>query len=168
MQPGPLITAATCDLPGLTAIAFMTRKDFSFLGALLKWGMLCALMAIGGGEHVHTRALQDLFGEFPHAFIVVDYERGAAQLETMAGFRRRFGLYGRTFDRREHHLEAGPQAQFTRDFDSASVPALDSRDCGEPETPAGKLRGKEGIEDSVQRLLVHATASIPNREDNVS
>lgn len=34
---------------GLTAIAFMTRKDFSFLGALLRWGGICALLAIVGG-----------------------------------------------------------------------------------------------------------------------
>lgn len=31
---------------GLTAIALFSRKDFSFLGTLLKWGMLCALMLI--------------------------------------------------------------------------------------------------------------------------
>ncbi|MCH7720817.1 MAG: Bax inhibitor-1 family protein, partial [Planctomycetes bacterium] len=49
--PGVITSAAAITLigfTGLTAIAFMTRKDFSFLGALLKWGMLCALMAIGG------------------------------------------------------------------------------------------------------------------------
>jgi FtsH-binding integral membrane protein len=34
---------------GLTAIVFMTRKDFSFMGALLKWGGICALLAIVGG-----------------------------------------------------------------------------------------------------------------------
>jgi FtsH-binding integral membrane protein len=28
---------------GLTAIVFTTRQDFSFLGALLKWGGFCAL-----------------------------------------------------------------------------------------------------------------------------
>lgn len=27
----------------LTAVAFVTRKDFSFLGGILKWGMICAL-----------------------------------------------------------------------------------------------------------------------------
>lgn len=49
--PGVITSAAAITLigfTGLTAIAFMTRKDFSFLGALLKWGMLCALLAIGG------------------------------------------------------------------------------------------------------------------------
>lgn len=34
---------------GLTAIVFMTRKDFSFLGAMLRWGGICALLAIVGG-----------------------------------------------------------------------------------------------------------------------
>jgi FtsH-binding integral membrane protein len=34
---------------GLTVIAFTTRKDFSFLGALLRWGGICALLAIVGG-----------------------------------------------------------------------------------------------------------------------
>ena len=32
---------------GLTAVAFVSRKDFSFLGAVLKWGGLCALVLIG-------------------------------------------------------------------------------------------------------------------------
>jgi hypothetical protein len=33
---------------GLTAIAFTTRKDFSFLGALLRWAFVVALLAIVG------------------------------------------------------------------------------------------------------------------------
>jgi len=33
---------------GLTAIAFWTRKDFSFLGAVLRWAMIVALLAIVG------------------------------------------------------------------------------------------------------------------------
>ena len=31
---------------GLTAIAFFTRKDFSFLGGILRWAGLCALLLI--------------------------------------------------------------------------------------------------------------------------
>ena len=34
---------------GLTAIVFMTRKDFSFLGGLLKWGFIIALVLIVAG-----------------------------------------------------------------------------------------------------------------------
>lgn len=34
---------------GLTGIAFWTRKDFSFLGGILRWGGLVALGAIGAG-----------------------------------------------------------------------------------------------------------------------
>jgi FtsH-binding integral membrane protein len=34
---------------GLTAVAFTTRKDFSFLGALLRWGGIVALVAIVAG-----------------------------------------------------------------------------------------------------------------------
>ncbi len=34
---------------GLTAVAFMTRKDFSFLGALLRWGFIVALVLIVAG-----------------------------------------------------------------------------------------------------------------------
>ena len=34
---------------GLTAIAFMTRKDFSFLGGLLRWSFIVALVAIVAG-----------------------------------------------------------------------------------------------------------------------
>ncbi len=34
---------------GLTAIAFISKKDFSFLGAILKWVGLCALLMIIGG-----------------------------------------------------------------------------------------------------------------------
>jgi FtsH-binding integral membrane protein len=31
---------------GLTAVAFTTRRDFSFLGAVVRWGMIVALIAI--------------------------------------------------------------------------------------------------------------------------
>jgi FtsH-binding integral membrane protein len=34
---------------GLTAIAFMTRKDFSFLGGILRWSFLVAIVAIVAG-----------------------------------------------------------------------------------------------------------------------
>ena len=34
---------------GLTAIAFTTRKDFSFLGGLLRWAGIVALVAIVAG-----------------------------------------------------------------------------------------------------------------------
>ena len=34
---------------GLTAIAFVTRKDFSFLGGLLRWAFIVALVAIVAG-----------------------------------------------------------------------------------------------------------------------
>jgi uncharacterized protein len=34
---------------GLTAVAFVTRKDFSFLRGVLMWGGMCALLAIVGG-----------------------------------------------------------------------------------------------------------------------
>ncbi|MHC4830566.1 MAG: Bax inhibitor-1/YccA family protein [Planctomycetota bacterium] len=33
----------------LTAIVVVSRKDFSFLGGLLKWGMVCAVIAIVAG-----------------------------------------------------------------------------------------------------------------------
>jgi hypothetical protein len=31
---------------GLSAVVFMTRKDFSFMGGILRWGMIVALVAI--------------------------------------------------------------------------------------------------------------------------
>lgn len=34
---------------GLTGVAFVTRRDFSFLGGMLRWVGLLALVAIGGG-----------------------------------------------------------------------------------------------------------------------
>jgi FtsH-binding integral membrane protein len=34
---------------GLTAVAFVTRKDFSFLGGLLRWGFVVALGLIVAG-----------------------------------------------------------------------------------------------------------------------
>ena len=34
---------------GLTAVAFWTRKDFSFLGGLLRWGFIVALVLIVAG-----------------------------------------------------------------------------------------------------------------------
>ncbi len=34
---------------GLTAVAFVTRKDFSFLGGLVRWGLIVALVLIVAG-----------------------------------------------------------------------------------------------------------------------
>lgn len=51
VAPGAIQSAGTMTVigfAGLTAIAFTTRKDFSFLGALLKWGGVVALLAIVG------------------------------------------------------------------------------------------------------------------------
>ena len=50
--PGAIQSAAMCTMvgfAGLTAIAFFTRKDFSFLGGLLRWGGICALVLILAG-----------------------------------------------------------------------------------------------------------------------
>lgn len=50
--PGAIESAAAITLIAfacLTAVAFLSRKDFSFLGGLLKWGMILALVAIVGG-----------------------------------------------------------------------------------------------------------------------
>lgn len=50
--PGTISSAGLVTMlgfAGLTAIAFMTRKDFSFLGGLLRWGGIVALLAIAGG-----------------------------------------------------------------------------------------------------------------------
>ncbi len=49
MAPGVINSAATVTIIafiGLTAIAFQTRRDFSFLGGLLRWGFICALVLI--------------------------------------------------------------------------------------------------------------------------
>jgi hypothetical protein len=51
-QPAVIESAAGVTLlgtAGLTAVAFMTRKDFSFLRGLLMWGGILALVAIAGG-----------------------------------------------------------------------------------------------------------------------
>lgn len=50
--PGAIQSAATLTLAGfagLTGIAFWTRKDFSFLGGVLRWAGILALLAIVGG-----------------------------------------------------------------------------------------------------------------------
>jgi FtsH-binding integral membrane protein len=50
--PGAIESAATVTLigfAGLTAVAFISRKDFSFLGGMLKWAMVLALVAIVAG-----------------------------------------------------------------------------------------------------------------------
>lgn len=50
--PGAIPSAALVTMAGfagLTAIAFITRKDFSFLGALLRWGGICAILLILAG-----------------------------------------------------------------------------------------------------------------------
>lgn len=50
--PGVIQSAAIVTLlgfAGLTAVVFTTRKDFSFLGSLLRYGFVLALVAIVGG-----------------------------------------------------------------------------------------------------------------------
>lgn len=50
--PGAIQSAALVTLVGfaaLTAVAFITRKDFSFLGAVLRWGFFVALGVIVAG-----------------------------------------------------------------------------------------------------------------------
>jgi hypothetical protein len=50
--PGAIQSAAVVTLvgfAGLTAVAFVTRKDFSFLRGMLVWGGVVALLAIIGG-----------------------------------------------------------------------------------------------------------------------
>jgi len=50
MFPGAIQSAAIVTFigfGGLTAVAFTTRKDFSFLGGLLRWGGIVALVLIG-------------------------------------------------------------------------------------------------------------------------
>jgi len=52
VAPGAIQSAALVTMVGfggLTAIAFISKKDFSFLGAFLKWAMVCALLLIIGG-----------------------------------------------------------------------------------------------------------------------
>jgi len=52
LQPGMIQSAAGVTLlgtAGLTAVAMITRKDFSFLRGLLFWGAMLALVAIVGG-----------------------------------------------------------------------------------------------------------------------
>lgn len=50
VAPGAISSAATVTMvgfAGLTAIAWTSKKDFSFLGGLLKWGGIMALVLIG-------------------------------------------------------------------------------------------------------------------------
>jgi FtsH-binding integral membrane protein len=50
--PGAIQSAAVVTLvgfAGLTAVAFVTRKDFSFLRGMLMWGGVVAILAIVGG-----------------------------------------------------------------------------------------------------------------------
>jgi FtsH-binding integral membrane protein len=52
VAPGVIQSAALVTLlafAGLTVIAFVSRQDFSFFGAILKWGFILALVAIVGG-----------------------------------------------------------------------------------------------------------------------
>lgn len=61
LAPGAIQSAALVTFVGfggLTAVAWTTRKDFSFLGALLRWGGIVALVLIGAslifGFHLGT------------------------------------------------------------------------------------------------------------------
>lgn len=50
--PGAIQSAAILTLigfGGLTLVAFTTRKDFSFMGGVLRWAMVVALLVIVGG-----------------------------------------------------------------------------------------------------------------------
>ncbi len=50
--PSTIRSAAAVSLVGfgaLTAVVFVTRKDFSFLGAFLRWAGIAALLLIGAG-----------------------------------------------------------------------------------------------------------------------
>ena len=50
--PGTIKSAALVTLvgfSGLTAMAFISGKDFSFLGSVLRWGGIVALVMIGAG-----------------------------------------------------------------------------------------------------------------------
>ena len=50
--PGAIQSAAQVTLVGfggLTAVAFISRRDFSFLGSMLRWGGIVALVLIGAG-----------------------------------------------------------------------------------------------------------------------
>ncbi len=52
VAPGTIQTAATITLigfSGLTGIVLWSRKDFSFLGGAIRWGMMLALVVIAGG-----------------------------------------------------------------------------------------------------------------------
>jgi uncharacterized protein len=52
VAPGAIPSAGLVTMlgfAGLTAVAFTTRKDFSFLGGLLRWGGIVALVAIVAG-----------------------------------------------------------------------------------------------------------------------
>jgi len=52
VAPGAIQSAALVTMLGfgaLTAIAFTTRKDFSFLGGVLRWAFVVALLLIVGG-----------------------------------------------------------------------------------------------------------------------
>lgn len=52
IAPGTIQSAATVTLVGcggLTAVVFTTKKDFSFLGTIVRWGFVLALVAIVAG-----------------------------------------------------------------------------------------------------------------------
>ena len=52
LAPGAIQSAGLVTMAGfaaLTGIAFWTRKDFSFLGGILRWAFICALLVIVAG-----------------------------------------------------------------------------------------------------------------------
>ncbi len=46
---GAIVLFTLIGFAGLTAVAFVTRKDFSFLRGMLMWGGVVAMLAIVGG-----------------------------------------------------------------------------------------------------------------------
>jgi uncharacterized protein len=52
IAPGAITVAAVVTVlgfAGLTAVVFTTRKDFSFLGSVLRWGAVVAVLMIAAG-----------------------------------------------------------------------------------------------------------------------
>lgn len=52
MAPGAISSAGLVTVlgfAGLTAVVFTTRKDFSFLGSVLRWGFICGLVLVVAG-----------------------------------------------------------------------------------------------------------------------
>ena len=123
--------------------------------------------ATGRRQHFEAGALQELSRHLAHALVVVDDQHRSASLDArILQGARRFGAR-RAAAPGEQHLEARAASGLALDPDHPAVGAHESQHDGEPQTPARRLRGVEGIEDASAGVGTEALARVGHLDVDV-